>query len=322
MGVRRVEKGQCDPAELATQSKEERELKDIFECMKLPAKDIDKRMVHTTYKWYMEADDDPSGLVNPKVVYKTLHTKSAEKFCGVNALERLKEKTDPQGSRTCKDFDVGGKVTVQYCKEKDRLNPRKGADDGAIKCTQRGLGEAVWRKETEEYCKKNPGERYCSCYNIVSGVCEKNSGAQGCKAVAMPKELADENALGQENYDKLMKTRHCRAAMCSPQNYVPKQTPACPDTIEICGKEFHTGTTSNGQMIRQCVVGQGGMSEEEIEDFLSGDVPEIGKDWTKKKKKKTAKQQDTESLMLATMSALACCCCVIALAAVASSRKS
>lgn len=307
--------GACDP------EKRDFEFANVLECFRTKPADVDRAFINTAYKWYKSAPDQPAHpLGNPKHIAEQLHTNLSAKFCSIKPTERLTTKLDPQGSRTCKDLDIGGKVTRSFCREEHRLNPRKGRADAAIKCTQIGLGEAVWREETDKYCKSNPNERYCGCYNVVNGVCDQNSSAAGCKAVAVPAELADENALGQANYDKLKKSAHCRGGVCQPNNYMPNATPACPSSIEICGKNFPTGATTNAQLIRHCVVGQGGMSEEELNEFLGGDIPELG-EWTGPgPKKKTAKQRDTESLLLMTAGSLACCCCALAAVAAATAR--
>ena len=305
----------CDP------EKRDFDFANVLECFRTKPADVDRAFVHTCYKWYKSAPDQPDHpLGNPKHIALQLHTNASAKFCSIKPTERLTTKLDPQGSRRCSDMDLGKKVTRQYCSEEHRINPRKGRTDSAINCSQVGLGEAVWREEVAKYCKANPSERYCSCYNVVNGVCNQNKSAAGCKAVDLPVELANEDALGQANYDKLKKSAHCRGAVCQPNNYMPKSTPSCPDAIEICGKEFPTGATTNSQLIRHCVVGQGGMSEEELEEFLGGEIPPLG-EWNTKKKKKTAKQKDEQALLMITAATLAMSCCCLAMIAVATQKR-
>lgn len=298
----------CDPTKGT-------DVNNVRECTKIPAEQIDRQMVHMAYKWFKAASDAGT---NEELTHMTRHlwNVASQRYCGTKKTERLKDKLNPHGSRTCKDLDVSGSVTKEYCRENDRLNPRKGAEDAAIKCTQHGLGEAVWRAETEAYCKKHPNERYCSCYNVVEGVCDQNSSAAGCKETTVDPGLADEDALGQSAYDTLVKHKHCRAAVCQPHNYQPKSAPACPDAIRVCDKTFPTGSTTNSEMIRHCVLGKGEMTEEELEELLGGDIPELGEDWTRKTKKKSKKQEDTQALLLVAASSLMCCFVVLGFAAV------
>ena len=241
--------GTCD------QDKRDFDFANVLECFRKPREDVDRAFVHTAYKWYKSAPDQPGHpLGNPKHIAKQLHDQTAAKFCSIKPTERLTTKLDPQGSRTCQDLDIGGKVTRSFCREEHRLNPRKGRADAAIKCVRKSDSERLFG-ERRRINTVNPirTNATVAVTTFVNGVCDQNSSAAGCKAVAVPAELADENALGQANYDKLKKSAHCRGGVCQPNNYMPNATPACPSSIEICGKNFPTGATTNAQLIRHCV---------------------------------------------------------------------
>jgi hypothetical protein len=56
--------------------------------------------------------------------------------------------------------------------------------------------------------------------------------------------------------------------------FIPDNRPACPEKFTACEKEFNLRTVRNSDIIRHCVLGSGG-SEEDLEELLAGDVPDL-----------------------------------------------
>lgn len=157
-----------------------------------------------------------------------MHTRLTEKFCAIP--ENLEKRVSAEN--TCKKLDSSVEVTKQYCKLNNGQNLRtKDA------CSQSNLGR-FYEEVGSEYCKNNPNEEWCACYNVKANVCDTNASAAGC---AKMKEEHDAiinslpaDKLGEQARRELNNRKTCRALVCSGDKFIPQNLPGCELDISMC----------------------------------------------------------------------------------------
>ena len=103
-------------------------------------------------------------------------------------------------------IDMYGRVVSKYCEDNENISKQVGGgltceDMGASRetwcsvderiktepsCSKALIGNDLYHKIAEAYCIANPGDEWCTCYNLKNNVCERtaipmNSTAAGCK---------------------------------------------------------------------------------------------------------------------------------------------
>jgi hypothetical protein len=103
-------------------------------------------------------------------------------------------------------IDMYGRVVSKYCEDNEKISKQVGGgltceDMGASRetwcsvderiktepsCTKALIGDTLYHRIAEAYCIANPGDEWCTCYNLKNNVCERtaipmNSTAAGCK---------------------------------------------------------------------------------------------------------------------------------------------
>mgnify|MGYP003641622688 CR=1 FL=1 len=103
-------------------------------------------------------------------------------------------------------IDMYGRVVSKYCEDNEKISKQVGGgltceDMGASRetwcsvderiktepsCTKALIGNEIYHRIAEAYCIANPGDKWCTCYNLKNNVCERtaipmNSTAAGCK---------------------------------------------------------------------------------------------------------------------------------------------
>jgi len=103
-------------------------------------------------------------------------------------------------------IDLYGRVVSKYCEDNENISKQIGGgltceDMGASRetwcsvderiktepsCSKALIGNDLYHKIAEAYCIANPGDKWCTCYNLKNNVCERtatpmNSTAAGCK---------------------------------------------------------------------------------------------------------------------------------------------
>lgn len=236
--------------------------------------------------------------------------------------ERYNDKIEATGSMTCAAYDMSGDTLKQFCLEDDRLNPAKSVTP---QCSKGALGDAVYNEIAVKYCDQNPKERFCMCHNLVNDKCGDTPDGAGCRNATLDPKLADDAVLGQSSYDKLNSLNHCRRRVCTSDQFIPSNRPTCPKTFDACGETFNLRTVKNSDIVRQCVLGQGG-TEEDLE--MLGDVPDLDEalrlqeiltstDENAAKRKQARAKDDTYIIVSVVFS----CFCLMGVVAMASSRK-
>lgn len=268
-------------------------------CLNIPAEDVTSQMLKTAHRWVMMDADEHAKKNDFLSAYKlsrtnAIFTKHATAYCTDPAKrgERVNDIIDSESKMRCSMFDMDGSAMKEYCgaHDKHRINSRKTIEPT---CTQASLGDAVYKQLGVEYCKKNPKELWCSCYNLQTKLCDTDKAAAGCSMAKLDPNLASDAAIGQEGFDTLLSMQECRFGVC--EGDVMKERPvACPSTMKICGKDWPTASTRTSQIIRHCVVDAGG-DEDDLEQF--GVVPDNTDDILKalKPKENTEKIKEKES---------------------------
>jgi hypothetical protein len=145
------------------------------------------------------------------------------------------------GGQTCADR-VDNSVRSEWCLlDKERVKTDS-------KCNKEQLGTA-YESMASKFCKKNPTDKWCSCYNLKNKVCFEDSTAIGCKYY---KQLDDNKTYFKDGYSILRENAHCRPNACK-DGYVPENvTSDCKNSYEFCGKDMNIRSMTNNDIIVEC----------------------------------------------------------------------
>lgn len=161
------------------------------------------------------------------------------------------------GGLTCKSKDEGNETRAKWC----------GADGTRLKtngeCSKPFLGNKYDETATA-FCKENPNDTWCSCYNLANDVCADNARAAGCKRAH---SVLDENKEAfKDGYDILKKNAHCRPRVCDYQGgYVPTNVmDTCASSYKMCGKDLDIRNLSNNDIVVEC---NGDMGDMELPEW-------------------------------------------------------
>lgn len=291
-------------------------------CAKMDIEDVGLAGLRKLSGWINTSKQDKPDLVGPLT---DLWNQKATDWCLKEGkrVERLNDKIEATGDATCAIFDMDGETLEKYCLLEDRLNPAKSATP---QCSKASLGDDVYNELNTIYCDENPTENWCACHNIVNNRCGDSPDGAGCRNATLDPTLADDAVLGQSAYETLNKLNHCRRRMCVTGMFIPPTRPSCPETFNACGKDFNLRLMKNSDVVRECVLGSGG-NEEDLEAYLSGDVPDLdealklqdiltAKDENAAKRKSARMKDDTYLI-----ACVICSCVCMGAIAVGMSRK-
>ena len=118
--------------------------------------------LHSTIK-------DISAIYDPRI---DLYGRVVSKFC--DNVENINAGVG--GGLTCEDM---GASRETWCSVGERIKTEPS-------CSKALIGNDLYHKIAEAYCIANPGDEWCTCYNLKNNVCERtaipmNSTAAGCK---------------------------------------------------------------------------------------------------------------------------------------------
>lgn len=294
---------------------------ELDDCFNVDSSQVPLEALKTFHRW-LKMDADKHAKENNLLTavrlarMNEIYAKHSRAYCTAPETkgERVNHVIDSESRLKCSMFDQDGSAMKAYCSEagKHRINSRKTIEPT---CTQQALGAAVYTELGTEYCKQNPKELWCSCYNIQTGVCDTDQGSAGCSMAKLDPTLADDAALGREGFDTLASMKECRFNVCQ-GDVLRARDVQCPETMSICGKSWPTVSTRNNEVIRHCVVDAGG-DEEDFEKW--GAAPD---DTDKilqalKKKENTANIKQMESRVATVgMFVSSCVSCLMVLAAI------
>jgi len=153
------------------------------------------------------------------------------------------------GRGYCKDYDTDGSKASSWCLTGDRMKSESGS------CNKTNL-KSSYDYTAKNYCKKNPQDKWCKCYNVSSGVCYSNENAYGCKEAIG--NLKKNKKMFKDGYDILMANAHCRLGVCDrPEfRYVPRGAlNSCKNSYRFCDQDIDIRSKSNGDIVMACNAG-------------------------------------------------------------------
>ena len=142
---------------------------------------------------------------------------------------------DPGGG-TCLERDISKAIAKDYCSVGNRIT---GADSGAA-CTIEYIGNSVYGRLAETYCKTAAGkaDAWCSCYNVMNGVCNTDSAAAGCdKKRQTYDKLVD--ATPEDYKNSWSQMEPCFGGVCQGNVFQPAGYNAnCNRSVQVCVQDF------------------------------------------------------------------------------------
>jgi hypothetical protein len=178
-------------------------------------------------------------------------SKIREKFCA-----KSENVFKNPGGGTCRDYDEGKKLAKEYCQVGHRVSK-----DGS--CTKDNLG-GLYDEVATKYCKSSgKKEPWCSCYNVMNGVCKKDASAAGC---AKKKETFDElvDATPKDYKDSWNGMESCFGGVCAGDKYLPAGYNAnCSRPVQVCVQEFNINAIADSKINATCDQKSGGSSTDE-----------------------------------------------------------
>lgn len=174
----------------------------------------------------------------------------------VNFCSDVANFTKNPGGGTCKERNEGQAIAREYCGEGARIK--------SASCTSQYLGPEVYPELAAAYCQTDDGkaDQWCTCYNVVNGVCDSDPNAAGCAAKA-------------EHYDPLVAAtpdgfksewigrESCYGLVCQQEGNISKWIPEdptrdarCSAPIQICGMpEINAENLVQSDVITSCNIG-------------------------------------------------------------------
>ena len=145
------------------------------------------------------------------------------------------------GGQTCANR-ADSSMRSEWClNDKERIKTDS-------KCTKEQLGNA-YDSMASKFCKQNPKDKWCTCYNFKNKVCSADSTAEGCKYY---KQLDQNKKHFKDGYTILKDNAHCRPTACKSGYIPPNVTSDCKDSYKFCDKDMNIQSMSNNEIIMAC----------------------------------------------------------------------
>ena len=169
------------------------------------------------------------------------YSKLVREYCG--DVKNFTEQVG--GGQICADKTDTAMRSKWCLLEKDRFKT-----DG--KCTKEKLGNQ-YDSTASTYCKNNPKDKWCACYNLKNKVCFTNATAAGC---GYYKQLDENKEYFKDGYDILKDNAHCRPRVCESGYIPPNVANDCKPSYKFCEKDMNIRSMTNNDIIIDC-NGQG-----------------------------------------------------------------
>ena len=171
------------------------------------------------------------------------------KFCEIPAnFEK-----DPGGGKTCKERNLGKDLATTYCGTGDRIK-------SAGACTKEYLGDDDYVILAKMYCESEDGQAnpWCSCFNVMSDVCDVNPNAAGCPEKALTYDvLVDKTPEGFRS--EWSGREPCYGAVCQEvdgSKYLPEGNDInCKSSVQICGYTITAENLNKSTIDAKCNMG-------------------------------------------------------------------
>ena len=183
-------------------------------------------------------------LTGPNDIRSTMFNTLINRYC--DRAERLDERVGT--NITCRNIVNAKAQAKAYCE----AVPSRIATDKTF-CTKTELGEDIFYQLAETYCKANPTDDFCACYNVMNykQVCNANGGAAGC---ANAKISYDKYIELKQPEATALQSIKCKADLCSGSRFLPTGfNVGCNFQIQQCITSIETGT-QNDTIQNQCNI--------------------------------------------------------------------
>ena len=110
---------------------------------------------------------------------------------------------------------------------------------------------------SEAYCKTATGrsDAFCTCYNVVNGVCDRHGSAAGCakKKQTFDKLVAKTPADQRQVWSGM---ESCFGRVCTGAGkYIPPNTNQnCNKSVNVCIQDFDIGTITDSNIVAKCDI--------------------------------------------------------------------
>lgn len=173
------------------------------------------------------------------------------------------------GEKTCWDMKKSQDSMEKFCGGSNIKNPSRKKH-----CNQQVLGEALYEQLAKEFCKANPDDAFCGCFNVTQpGLCAQAPNLPGCKTVQPIWDKITES-LDEGDIAQFEGMQACYGSVCSGDVYQPtKWDINCDRDISICKADFDIGgdlIDSNINLKQDCGNNKG----ESMPTELSDKIPE------------------------------------------------
>ena len=190
---------------------------------------------------------------------QTLNTyeQISKEFC-LNP-ENINQIITTDGTENCRTRDTTGEVFAKFCEKDDHIKRDST-------CTTDETGKALPKTEydriAEKFCKENPKDDWCSCYNVSSGVCDDDpdSDAAGCAKWKNEKSSVTD-IIGENNLQAaLLQDARCVISDCNKSGvYMSRSNPReCDLTFNICSQIIDVGAAAASPLTASCDVDSNG----------------------------------------------------------------
>ena len=151
---------------------------------------------------------------------------------------------------TCKSVYKQKNLAQEFCKIDNNI-----ARNTTL-CSPENIGDqALYDKLGAAFCKANPKDPWCGCYNVIYKVCDTNKNANGCASVEA--QFAEMEAQGMNT--KVFRSKpQCTAPSCNkPLGDVWKPagdstTMTCDQKINICTQAIEQGVAKGSPITANC----------------------------------------------------------------------
>ena len=122
------------------------------------------------------------------------------------------------------------------------------------------LSATDYNSVSETYCKTGTGrgDAFCTCYNVVNGVCDSHSSAAGC---AKKKQTFDKLVAGTPDDQKNVWSgmESCFGRVCTGAGkYIPPNTNQnCDKTVNVCIQDIDIGSMTDSNIKPVCNINSG-----------------------------------------------------------------
>ena len=158
------------------------------------------------------------------------------------------------GGGTCIERNAGQALAKTYCSGSDRIKT-------AAACTREYLGPDAWVQLATAYCVSDTGkaDQWCSCFNVMNGVCDNDPNAAGCPEKALsydPLVAATPQGfkgawIGREGCYGLV----CQEEAGSSKWVLENANQNCASPIQICGPAINAENLTASTINSSCNIG-------------------------------------------------------------------